>query len=178
MAVDDDKSNEVEKEGDPAKADNIDCHRETQNACSTRTKTDDHGVVDAEDFDKPGLLGGEAVQENGEEADMEESSNQANTEDDDEYVEKIHVTESPDVKLLEVRRGEDGEGGQGHLPEYEGSGEPQATHHGEERGPEHQQPADDVAAGSEASGGGHHVRSAGAQGLHARPFSPLKRQRL
>ena len=172
MAVDDDKFNEVEKEGDPAKADNIDCHCETQNTCSTRTKTDDHGVVDAEDFDKPGLLGGEAVQENGDEADLEESSSQANTVDDDEYVEKIHVTESPDVKLLEVRRGEVGKGRQGHLPDHKGSGQPQATHNGEERSPEHQQPADDVAAGPETSRGGLHVRSGAVQGLHAPALSP------
>ena len=193
MAVDDEESKDVEEEGDPEEADNFDCPHETQNTCSTRTKTDDHGVVDAEDLDKSGSLGGEAVQENGDEADMDH----ANTEDDDEYAENIHATENhinylQDVfrrgaavvrlailgdvgkcRGADVKLGEVCEGGEGHLPDHEDACQPQAIHRGEERDLEHQQSADDVAAGSETSRGGLHVQSAGAQGLHTRAFSPL-----
>ena len=65
---------------------------ETQNNCSNGTKTDDQGVVDTEDLNKAGLLGGEAVQENRDEADEEESGEQADTETDDKSVENISAT--------------------------------------------------------------------------------------
>ena len=61
MAVDDKESKEVEEEGDPEETDNYDWPNETQNNCSNRTKIDDCGKVEAEDLDKPGSFGGEAV---------------------------------------------------------------------------------------------------------------------
>ena len=151
MAVNDKESKDVEEEGDPEEAHDSDCPHETQNNCSTCNKNDDHGVVDAEDLDKPGSLGGEAVQKNGDEADMEESNNQANTEDDDEYVENIHACESHinflqnvfrrdaavarlarlgdagECRGADVELGEVLEGGQGHLPDHDGPGQPVAA---------------------------------------------------
>ena len=94
MAVDDKESKEVEEEGDPEENDNYDWPNETQNNCSNRTKIDECGKVEAEDLDKPGSFGGEAVQENRCEADLEEYRDQASTNDDDECFDNISATES------------------------------------------------------------------------------------
>ena len=106
VAVNAEESNKVEEERDPVEADNFGRAHDSQNNCSNRTKTDEHAVVDAEYFDKPGSLVGETMQEKGDEDNLEESSNQANTEDqaDDEYVENIHATETHINLLQEVFR--------------------------------------------------------------------------
>ena len=89
VGVDDDESKEVKEEGDPVKAVNSGHDHETENNCNNRTKTDDHGVEDAEYLDKPGALSSETVQEDGGETNPKETENQANTEADDEYLEYV-----------------------------------------------------------------------------------------